>query len=105
MTTRSWIRSLFTHPVRRTIRRASAAPRPRIEWLEDRCLLDATVIGTAAADQFRIRPGTAAGSVVVSSDNGTFQPITLTDLTGTLTLQTGGGDDTITIEPLGTAFT
>jgi FG-GAP-like repeat/FG-GAP repeat len=105
VTTRPWIRNLFTRPVTRTIRKAPTARRLRVEPLEDRCLLNATVTGTAAADQFRVSPGTAAGTVVVSSDNGTFKPITLTDLTGTLTLQPGAGDDTITIEPLGSRFT
>jgi hypothetical protein len=105
MTTRPWIRNLFARPVARTIRRAPTASRPRLEPLEDRCLLDATVTGTAAADQFHIRPGAAAGSVVVSSDNGTFQPVTFTNLTGTLTLLPGAGDDTITIDPLGSRFT
>src|SRR5262245_31759788 len=105
MTTRPWIRNLFARPVTRTIRRAPTGPRLRVEPLEDRCLLDATVIGTAAADQFHVRPGAVPGTVVVSSDNNTFKPVTLPNLTGTLTLQTGGGEDTITIEPLGSSFT
>ncbi|MFO0840974.1 MAG: VCBS repeat-containing protein [Gemmataceae bacterium] len=105
MTSRSWIRKLFARPVTRPIRKAAAAPRLRVEPLEDRCVPDASVTGTAAADHFHVRPGTVAGTVIVSSDNGTFAPQTLVNLTGTLNLLPGTGEDTITIEPLGGRFT
>src|SRR5262245_53559699 len=105
MTTRSWIRKLFARLVTRPIRKAPAATLLRVEPLEDRCVPDATVTGTAAADHFRVRPGAEPGTVVVSSDNGTFPTQTLVNLTGTLILQPDAGDDTITIEPLAGRFT
>ena len=98
MSMKFWAKKLLTRPL--------AAPfRPGLEALEDRWVPDATVFGTGGADQFRVRPGVAANSVVVSSDNGSFSPVTFTGLTGTLTLQPGAGSDTVTVEALGTRFT
>ena len=75
-----------------------------LEQLENRLAMDATVVGTANIDNIRVSPGPTANSVRVSSENGTFAPRVFNNLSGTLFLQPGGGEDTITIDPLGARF-
>ncbi|MFO0935895.1 MAG: VCBS repeat-containing protein [Gemmataceae bacterium] len=77
-----------------------------MEQLDERLAPDATVTGTAGVDLFRVSPGSTLGSVMVSSDNNSFAPVTLTpdQLTGNLFLNTAGGADTVTIENLGSRF-
>ncbi|MEB3292084.1 MAG: DUF4347 domain-containing protein, partial [Synechococcales bacterium] len=64
----------------------------------------ASFTATASADQIRIKAGAALGSLVIQSDNNTFATTILTDITD-LTLNSGGGVDTIIIEPLDIIFT
>ena len=57
MTTRSWLRTLFAHPVTRLIRKAPARCRPAIEALEDRTA-PSTVTPTKFDDGAPTTPGT-----------------------------------------------
>src|SRR5262245_42504900 len=95
MFTRSWIRNLFARPVTRSIRKATARCRPRLEALEDRLvpaayhvtsLLDDGSAGTlrAAITQANANPGADAIDFQVSgtiSLSGSELPAISDDLT------------------------
>ena len=59
---------------------------------------------TSGADVIRLRAGPSPGQLIVSADNGSFDSLSLTAPTGSLTLNAGAGDDVIIIDDLGPGF-
>jgi parallel beta-helix repeat protein len=106
MRTRSWIRQLFTRPVRRAVRKAPYRVRPALEALEDRCVpstivvnnpTDIPVAGEIDLRQAIVQANTNGGNETITFDKTVFQtPQTIT-LNGTqLELSDTTGTETIT---------
>jgi len=55
-------------------------------------------------DQASLLDATTAGQITLRSDNGTFEHTTFNNPTSSLSINLGGGDDSLTIESLDSAF-
>src|SRR6516165_7475164 len=101
MSIRSWLRSAFTRPAARTIRKATRRPRLTLEVLEDRAvpatftvgsLLDAPTTGMPGVITLREAIDATHGALQLSDLNADFTPANVSGPLGT-------GTDTIVFDP------